>query len=196
MAPSYDSRYGPNMSDLGRAILRYLMQLQLEYGQRNAAYRKVRIDLLRQVDAAKGAPGGFNWGFEAVFTQELHILEELGLISVKYGSGAIMAGRTRSQIYNLSLTEDGMETARIIIDRETAQHQETDQAETGLAAAPTDREDAAQESSPEDSTFANLTEADTIVGGTPLEPPPEPPSKPSTAEIAPTGKLEPPRKPS
>jgi hypothetical protein len=68
----------------------------------------------------------FNWGFEAVFTQEIHALEGLGLIEVKYGSGAIMAGRSSpNAIYNVALTTDGRDTARVILDREVRARVET-----------------------------------------------------------------------
>ncbi|RIK62352.1 MAG: hypothetical protein DCC64_10520 [Planctomycetota bacterium] len=111
------------ITELGRAILKYMHQRSVTFGQRNASYRKTRIDMLRHLSGAErvsGNTGRFNWGFEAVFAQELHVLEELGLITVKYGSGAIMAGRTvgRKQIYGLFLTDDGLDTAKVIIERE------------------------------------------------------------------------------
>ena len=83
--------------------------------------------------AKTGSPGSgssssrFNWGFETVFTQEIHVLEQLGLVAVKYGSGAIMAGRgSKNQIYNVSLTEDGIDTARVIHEREAKHRAETE----------------------------------------------------------------------
>lgn len=209
MPAPYHNYDDATVTQLGRAILRYLLQLQLQFGQRHAAYRKVRIDLLRQVDEAKGGHSGFNWGFETVFNNELHVLEELGLIMVKYGSGAIMAGRTRGQIYNISLTDDGRETARIVMERDAqrggAEKQravDTDAATPPPTGDPDDEIVDVEQTRPpkpvthEDSTLANLAEADTIVNApqaNPADTAPPPPPKPSTAEIAPTGKLEPPQ---
>lgn len=121
--PVFEDDEDKTITELGRAILKYMHQRMAELGQRNASYRKARIDLLKHLSSQQKATahtGRFNWGFETVFAQELHVLEELGLISVKYGSGAIMAGRTmgRKQIYGLTLTDDGVDTAKVIIDRE------------------------------------------------------------------------------
>jgi hypothetical protein len=121
--PVFEDDEDKTITELGRAILKYMHQRMAELGQRNASYRKARIDLLKHLSSQQKAAahtGRFNWGFETVFAQELHVLEELGLISVKYGSGAIMAGRTmgRKQIYGLFLTDDGVDTAKVIIDRE------------------------------------------------------------------------------
>lgn len=121
--PAFDDDEDKTITELGRAILKYMHQRVAEFGQRNASYRKTRIDLLKALSGNQkvtGNTGRFNWGFETVFAQELHVLEDLGLISVKYGSGAIMAGRTvgRKQIYGLYLTDDGLDTAKVIIERE------------------------------------------------------------------------------
>jgi hypothetical protein len=121
--PAFEDDEDKTITELGRAILKYMHQRMADLGQRNASYRKARIDLLKHLsgnDKVTGHTGRFNWGFETVFAQELHVLEGLGLISVKYGSGAIMAGRTvgRKQIYGLFLTDDGVDTAKVIIERE------------------------------------------------------------------------------
>ncbi|MCC6572791.1 MAG: hypothetical protein IT462_03280 [Planctomycetes bacterium] len=191
MPAPYENFDDLTITELGRTILRYLLNLQVEYGHRNASFRKVRIDLLREVDAHKPA-GSFNWGFEAVFTQELHVLEELGLISVKYGSGAIMAGRTRNQIYNLSLTDDGTETARTIVDRDNAK--KAAEAKTADTQEESDRDDSTAQSAMDAETIVDEGVIDASPTVAPPPPQPEPPEKPSTAEIAPTGKIEPPQK--
>lgn len=114
-----------SITEVGRELLKYLVRRVEELGTNQASYRQARMELLRHLEANREKPR-FNWGFEAVFTQEIHVLEELGLITVKYGSGAIMAGRTgQRQIYNVSLTDDGVDTARVIVDRETRLKAET-----------------------------------------------------------------------
>ena len=101
------------ITEIGRELLKYLHRRLEELGTNQASYRQARMELLKQLEENRPR-NRFNWGFEAVFTQEIHILEELGLVSVKYGSGAIMAGRTSpNQIYNVSLTGDGKDTARL-----------------------------------------------------------------------------------
>lgn len=119
-----------SISEIGRELLKYLYGRIEEIGVNQAGYRQARMEMLRILADAKGQRR-FNWGFEAVFSQEIHILEDLGLLAVKYGSGAIMAGRgTGNQIYNLSLTTDGIDTARIIIDREDRARTETSRVNT------------------------------------------------------------------
>lgn len=177
--PGFDDDNDKTITELGRAILRYMHQRMADLGQRNASYRKTRIDLLKALSGNQkvtGHTGRFNWGFETVFSQELHVLEELGLISVKYGSGAIMAGRTvgRKQIYGLFLTDDGVDTAKVIIEREGPLP-----VSTGAAAddSESDEADAATESS-------------TQAAQAPVEPPiPKPEEAPPNAtQIPPTRK--------
>lgn len=168
------------ITELGRAILRYMHQRMLDFGQRNASFRKTRIDMLRHLagnDKPTGHTGRFNWGFETVFTQELHVLEELGLISVKYGSGAIMAGRTvgRKQIYGLFLTDDGVDTAKVIIDREGPLPREN--------VAPAEKEPGEDETSAESSH----SESSTAFGQAVAEPKAEIPP-PNATQIPPTRK--------
>lgn len=113
------------ITEVGRELLKYLHKRLEELGMNQASYRQARMELLRILERNR-EKARFNWGFEAVFTQEIHTLEELGLISVKYGSGAIMAGRTSpNSIYNVSLTDDGKDTARVILERETRSKLET-----------------------------------------------------------------------
>jgi hypothetical protein len=113
------------ITEVGRELLKYLHRRLEELGTNQASYRQARMELLKQLEEQRQRRR-FNWGFEAVFTQEIHILEELGLVSVKYGSGAIMAGRTSpNQIYNVSLTDDGKDTARVIIEREQSVRKDT-----------------------------------------------------------------------
>ncbi|MCC6464399.1 MAG: hypothetical protein IT463_03550 [Planctomycetes bacterium] len=126
MSPSQN---GPDdektITEIGRELLKYLHKRLDDLGINQASYRQARMELLKRLEGETGSPR-FNWGFEAVFTQEIHLLEELGLVTVKYGSGAIMAGRTNAnQIYNVALTNDGMDTARIIVDREVRVRAET-----------------------------------------------------------------------
>ncbi|MEZ5993012.1 MAG: hypothetical protein R3E76_11725 [Planctomycetota bacterium] len=119
------------ITEVGRTLLKYLHRRFEELGTNQASYRQARMELLRLLEEGRKNKR-FNWGFEAVFTQEIHTLEELGLVSVKYGSGAIMAGRTSpNQIYNVSLTDDGKDTARIILDRETRDRTDTARLEDG-----------------------------------------------------------------
>lgn len=128
-----------SITEVGRELLKYLHRRVEELGTNQASYRQARMELLRHLEANREKPR-FNWGFEAVFTQEIHVLEELGLITVKYGSGAIMAGRTgQRQIYNVSLTEDGVDTARVIVDRE--QRLKTETAKLDKSEQPDDDED-------------------------------------------------------
>lgn len=176
--PVFEDDEDKTITELGRAILKYMHQRMSELGQRNASYRKARIDLLKHLSSQQKATahtGRFNWGFETVFAQELHVLEELGLISVKYGSGAIMAGRTmgRKQIYGLFLTDDGVDTAKVIIDREgplAAILQKPDEAKT---------EDESESAS--DSTIAGQAPAE------PALPKPEV-APPNATQIPPTRK--------
>lgn len=126
MPPDNDkSDEDKTISEVGRELLKYLHRRLEDMGMNQASYRQARMELLRQLEAER-ASKRFNWGFEAVFTAEIHTLEELGLISVKYGSGAIMAGRTSpNQIYNFSLTDDGKDTARVILQREFRDRKDT-----------------------------------------------------------------------
>lgn len=113
------------ITEIGRELLKYLHRRLEDMGMNQASYRQARMELLRQLEAER-ASKRFNWGFETIFTAEIHTLEELGLISVKYGSGAIMAGRTSpNQIYNFSLTDDGKDTARVILERELRDRKDT-----------------------------------------------------------------------
>jgi hypothetical protein len=113
------------ITEIGRELLKYLHRRMEELGTNQASYRQARMELLKQLEETR-ARKRFNWGFEAVFTQEIHTLEELGLVSVKYGSGAIMAGRSSpNQIYNVSLTVDGKDTARVILEREHQHRKDT-----------------------------------------------------------------------
>lgn len=129
------------ITEVGRTLLKYLHRRLEELGTNQASYRQARMELLRLLEEGRKNKR-FNWGFEAVFTQEIHTLEELGLVSVKYGSGAIMAGRTSpNQIYNVSLTDDGKDTARIILDRETRDRTDTARLEDGKPPELVDDED-------------------------------------------------------
>lgn len=131
------------ITEVGRELLKYLHKRIEELGMNQASYRQARMELLRILERNR-EKARFNWGFEAVFTQEIHTLEELGLISVKYGSGAIMAGRTSpNSIYNVSLTDDGKDTARVILEREVRVRAET--AKLEKSEAPDDDEDDEEE---------------------------------------------------
>lgn len=128
------------ITEVGRELLKYLHRRANELGVNQASYRQARMELLRTFEGEAG--GKFNWGFETVFTQEIHVLEDLGLISVKYGSGAIMAGKGKpNQIYNVALTDDGKDTARIIVDREERIRSETAKLDKSEQAAATDEEE-------------------------------------------------------
>ncbi len=108
-----------SISPVGRELLKYLRHRIVELGINQAQYRQARVELMQQIEEGKGKRRSFNWGFEAIFTDEVHTLETLGLVAVKYGSGAIMAGRSNpNQIYSFSLTDDGIETANVIAERE------------------------------------------------------------------------------
>lgn len=127
------------ITEVGRELLKYLHRRASELGVNQASYRQARMELLRTLEGESG--GKFNWGFETVFTQEIHVLEDLGLISVKYGSGAIMAGKGKpNQIYNVALTDDGKDTARIIVDREERIRSETAKLDKSEQAAAQDDE--------------------------------------------------------
>ena len=122
------------ITEIGRELLKYLHRRLEELGTNQASYRQARMELLRHLEEGRRNKR-FNWGFEAVFTQEIHTLEELGLVSVKYGSGAIMAGRTSpNQIYNVSLTDDGKDTARVILERETRERSDAAKLDDAKAA--------------------------------------------------------------
>ncbi|MCF6228249.1 MAG: hypothetical protein L3J82_06235 [Planctomycetes bacterium] len=119
-----DESYEKTITEIGRELLKYLQTRVEDLGINQASYRQARMELLKRLEGE--GKRRFNWGFEAVFTQEVHTLEELGLISVKYGSGAIMAGRSSpNQIYNFALTKDGRDTARIISERDDRVRSET-----------------------------------------------------------------------
>jgi hypothetical protein len=119
------AEYERTITEIGRELLKYLLRRIEELGTNQASYRQARVELLR-ILADNRDKRSFNWGFEAVFTEEIQTLEHLGLVAVKYGSGAIMAGRTNAKtIYNVSLTDDGQETARVIIEREGRSRSET-----------------------------------------------------------------------
>ncbi|MCC7508485.1 MAG: hypothetical protein IT464_03820 [Planctomycetes bacterium] len=125
------SEEAKSITEVGRELLKYLHKRLEDLGMNQASYRQARMELLRILERNR-EKARFNWGFEAVFTQEIHTLEELGLISVKYGSGAIMAGRTSpNSIYNVALTDDGKDTARVILERETRARAETSKLEKG-----------------------------------------------------------------
>lgn len=112
------------ITEVGRELLKYLHRRVEEVGINQASYRQARMEMLKTFDGGVGAR--FNWGFETVFTKEVHSLENMGLINVKYGSGAIMAGKGKpNQIYNVSLTSDGKDTAKVIVDRERKSQAET-----------------------------------------------------------------------
>lgn len=119
------SEEGMTISELGRELLKYLFGRIQELGTNQASYRQARMELLRILESNRQKTR-FNWGFEAVFTQEIHVLEEFGLVAVKYGSSSIMVGRNSpNAIYNVSLTGDGMDTARVIVERENRARAET-----------------------------------------------------------------------
>lgn len=119
-----DESYDKTITEIGRELLKYLQTRVEDLGINQASYRQARMELLKRLEGE--GKRRFNWGFEAVFTQEVHTLEELGLISVKYGSGAIMAGRSSpNQIYNFALTDDGRDTAKIISERDARVRAET-----------------------------------------------------------------------
>jgi hypothetical protein len=112
------SEDGSTITELGRELLKYLHRRIEELGTNQASYRQARMELLRILESNR-PKARFNWGFEAIFTQEIHTLEAMGLVAVKYGNSSIMAGRTSpNSIYNISLTIDGIDTARIIVERE------------------------------------------------------------------------------
>lgn len=112
------------ITEVGRELLKYLHKRVDEIGINQASYRQARMELLNKFETGIGAR--FNWGFEAVFTKEIHGLEDMGLVVVKYGSGAIMAGKGKqNQIYTVSLTDDGKETAKVIMERERRVQAET-----------------------------------------------------------------------
>jgi hypothetical protein len=114
-----------SITEIGRELLKYLHRRLEELGTNQASYRQARMDLLRILEHNR-EKARFNWGFEAILNQEIHVLEDLGLIGVKYGSGAIMAGRNSpNAIYNVTLTEDGRDTARVILEREVRARAET-----------------------------------------------------------------------
>jgi hypothetical protein len=114
-----------SITEVGRELLKYLHKRLEDLGMNQASYRQARMDLLRILERNR-EKARFNWGFEAIFTQEIHTLEDLGLVAVKYGSGAIMAGRNSpNSIYNVALTEDGRDTARVILEREVRAKAET-----------------------------------------------------------------------
>ncbi len=114
-----------SITELGRELLKYLHRRLEDLGTNQASYRQARMDLLRILERNR-EKARFNWGFEAIFTQEIHTLEQLGLLAVKYGSGAIMAGRNSpNSIYNVALTSDGADTARVILEREVRAKAET-----------------------------------------------------------------------
>jgi hypothetical protein len=164
------------ITEIGRELLKYLHRRAQEMGVNQASYRQARMELLRTLEGS-GEGGKFNWGFETVFTQEIHILEDLGLISVKYGSGAIMAGKGKpNQIYNVSLTEDGKDTARIIVDREERIRSETAKLDKSETAAQTGQEDEDEEEDEPDETDKSASDkADDI--STKAEPPPPKPNE-------------------
>jgi hypothetical protein len=113
------------ITEVGRELLKYLHRRISELGTNQAGYRQARIELLEQIEVNRPRRT-FNWAFEAVFAREVRALEEMGLIAVKYGSGALLTGRSGpGQIYNLSLTDDGMETAHVIVERESRTRTET-----------------------------------------------------------------------
>ncbi len=119
-----DEPYEKTITEIGRELLKYMQARVEDLGINQASYRQARMELLKRLEGE--GKRRFNWGFEAVFTQEVHTLEALGLISVKYGSGAIMAGRSSpNQIYNFALTDDGKDTARIISERDARVRAET-----------------------------------------------------------------------
>ncbi|MCB9933026.1 MAG: hypothetical protein H6841_06350 [Planctomycetes bacterium] len=147
------------ITEVGRELLKYLHRRMEELGTNQASYRQARMELLKHLEENRPRKR-FNWGFEAVFTQEIHTLEELGLVSVKYGSGAIMAGRTSpNQIYNVSLTEDGKDTARVILEREYQHRKDTARLEESQAEELADDEDEDDlddtDQAPEESTKIN-----------------------------------------
>lgn len=133
-----------SISEIGRELLKYLHRRIEDIGLNQASYRQARMELLTLLESSSDRKR-FNWGFEAVFTQEIHILEELGLLAVKYGSGAIMAGRSNpNQIYNLSLTDDGKDTAGVIVQREDRTRSDTarvEDAESPMELADDDEEE-------------------------------------------------------
>jgi hypothetical protein len=173
------------ITEIGRELLKYLHRRLEELGTNQASYRQARMELLRQLESTRERKR-FNWGFEAVFTQEIHILEELGLVAIKYGSGAIMAGRSNpNQIYNLSLTSDGKDTARVILEREdrarsdTARLEESKQEEMELADEEDDDLDETDQE-PEEAPESTVVDKDDIPAGAKekeTEPPPSPGSE-------------------
>jgi hypothetical protein len=169
------------ITEIGRELLKYLHRRAQEMGVNQASYRQARMELLRTLEGS-GEGGKFNWGFETVFTQEIHILEDLGLISVKYGSGAIMAGKGKpNQIYNVSLTEDGRDTARIIVDREERIRSETAKLDKSEAAAQSEQEDE-EEEQPDETDKSASDKADDI--STRAEPPARPAPDDTTTGVS------------
>jgi hypothetical protein len=67
------------ITEIGRELLKYLHKRMEELGTNQASYRQARMELLKHLEENR-ARKRFNWGFEAVFTAEIHTLEELGLI--------------------------------------------------------------------------------------------------------------------
>lgn len=166
MPPDADKDEDKSITEIGRELLKYLHRRLEDMGMNQASYRQARMELLRQLEAER-ASKRFNWGFEAVFTQEIHTLEELGLISVKYGSGAIMAGRTSpNQIYNFSLTDDGKDTARVILERELRDRKDTTRLEDKTAELVDDDEeyDDQDETDKEPDTEPESTQMDRPTG--------------------------------
>ncbi len=181
------------ITEVGRELLKYLHRRVESMGVNQASYRQARMELLRALEG--NSEGKFNWGFETVFTQEIHVLEDLGLISVKYGSGAIMAGKGKpNQIYNVSLTTDGRDTARIIVDREQRTRGETAKLDKDASAEVEDEEeeqDDTDRSAAETSTKAAPADAAPDEESTKAPPPQESAGKPSTqpTEKSPQGGL-------
>lgn len=167
------------ITEVGRELLKYLHRRVESMGVNQASYRQARMELLRALEGSN--EGKFNWGFETVFTQEIHVLEDLGLISVKYGSGAIMAGKGKpNQIYNVSLTSDGRDTARIIVDREQRVRGETAKLDKDVnAQVEADDEDEEEPDDTDRSAGESTAAADT---STKAPPPDESAGKPSTQQ--------------
>jgi len=164
------------ITEVGRELLKYLHRRVESMGVNQASYRQARMELLRALEG--NSEGKFNWGFETVFTQEIHVLEDLGLISVKYGSGAIMAGKGKpNQIYNVSLTTDGRDTARIIVDREQRTRGETAKLDKETNAQVEDEEE--EQDDTDRSAAESTASAET---STKAAPPDESAGKPTTGE--------------
>ena len=128
MKESSDNPHEDVASELGRTILSYLYHRTAQLGVSQVGYRQARTDLQREVQERRGNASRFNWGFEAILSEEIRSLEEMGLVTVRYGSGAIMAGRSRRrQIYNVGLTDDGLEAGKTIVSDEARAMSETKQ---------------------------------------------------------------------